>query len=468
MKKFFVFALWIFLLAKVFPQSDSVDFADSVEPSESKKEIDFREITLSVGDIFLINILFNNSARIILQEKYAEINLDTMKKNLHRDWCWDKDGFFMNQAGHPYQGALYFTAGRSNGLNFWQSFLLAASGSLMWEEFGETTTPAVNDFITTPICGTILGEAMHRVYLDSAEICPAVAWILSPIEAFNYAIRQKQTTVSGHTEELDFIFHGGNNFFRTDFADSLNVEQNNKLTVGFGFHVQYGLLAAHDTKEPFDLFTADIDSTFSSNYYNVDFGIDGFLFSKALYFENSESTLGINLMYEGKRSSETVFSNAALGVKYFSSIPIGSNTTFSFYTDLDGVFLGTRGLYRLMKEIKLHDADRLNPSRYYNFGAGALLKTGFSLEDKKFGNLYGEAEVSFLIPYIYSKLSDSEADKHFLAVAKIGYEHELANHFSLGLRDHFILKTDLFVNEDNTIQILNSAQIYGKIFFKRK
>lgn len=427
-----------------------------------------RENALALGDVFLINMAFNNSARIILQEEYAEINLSTMWENLHTHWCWDKDGFFMNQAGHPYQGSLYFNAGRSNGLGFWQSFFLSVAGSLMWEEFGETTAPAVNDFITTPICGVVFGEPMHRLYLDAMEIVPFFAWAISPIDAFNYAIRGKQTTVSGHTEEIDFIFHGGHDFGCVDFSEDMDSENVNKLTVGSGVHIQYGIPAAHDTVEPFDLFTVDLDVGFSSKYYDVNLCTDGFLFSRALYFEESEATLGINLMYEGKRSSETTFSNAALGVKYYSEKQFpDSGTEFKFYADLDGVFLGTRGLYRLQKNIKLRSGDKGNPTRYYNFGAGPLSKAGFSAGNKKFGTVYAESEASFLIPYIYSRLEESEANKHFLVLAKAGYEHAISEHFLLGLSDSVIFKKDWFVSEADTTQILNSLQIYGKLAFKR-
>ena len=454
MKKHIVSVLFFLVVSfSFFPQSQSVGV---------------RETAIAFGDVLLINMAFNNSARIILQESYAEINLSTMKENLTKSWCWDKDGFFMNQLGHPYQGSLYFNAGRSNGLNFWQSFFLAATGSLIWEELCETTTPSVNDFITTPLCGTVFGESMHRLYLDAAEIIPQLAWLISPIEAFNYAIRGRQNSVAGHTEEIDFIFHGGHAFAHTDFSADESAIGLNKPTVGTGVHIQYGLPAAHDTVEPYDLFTADLDSNFSARYYDLDFCIDGFLFSRALYFENSEGTLGANLMYEGKISKETAFSNAALGIKFFSEKQFSeSDGRANVYVTLDGVFLGTRGLYRLQKQKKLRSGDLGNPLRYYNFAVGPLVKAGFSAGNRKLGTFYGEAEASFLIPYIYSKLKESKADKHFMAQTKIGYEHAISTHFSLGLNDYVAFKKDWFVSEANTVQILNTLQIYGKWAFKR-
>ena len=110
----------------------------------------------------------------------------------------------------------------------------------------------------------------------------------------------------------------------------------------------------------------------------------------------------------------------------------------------------------------------MNPPRTYNYGAGALFKTGFSLGSEKFGTLSAEAEVNYLIPYIYSKLDESEATNHFVFHAKAAYEHKISEHFALGLRDTFIFKADTFKEEDNTVQFLNNAQIYAKVIFARK
>lgn len=468
MKKFLAAS---FALAPLHAGLFALSEPDSAPFGEESGGAGAKEIAIAAGDVFVINMAFNSGARIILQEDYSEINLDTMKKNLGRYWCWDKDGFFMNQFGHPYQGSLYFNAGRSNGLHFWQSFLVTAGGSLMWEEFGETTTPAVNDFITTPMCGSLVGEMLHRLYLDANELCPALAWLLSPIDAVNATMKGRQTSVSGRTEEIDFVFHGGADYSKVNFSEKLDSETEKRLFGGGAIHIQYGNPIAHTSKEALDLFTVDLDSTFSSDFYKVDFCLDGFLYSRAFYFEEREGTLGVNLLYEGERSSEMIFSNAALGLKYWGELPFfDTDGTFTFFAQVDGIFLGTRGLYRLSQDIRLRTdiSDRLNPPRSYNFGGGALLKAGFSAGSEKFGTLYGEAEANFLIPYIYSKLEESEATKHFMTRAQLGYEHKVTEHFALGLRDTFICKADWFKNEADTVQILNSAQLYGKIAFRRK
>ena len=120
-KNLLFFLIFSIFLSNFFAQEDSSqDSKSDVEiSSETESEsVSSKDIMISVGDVFLVNMVFNSSARIFLQEEYSETNLGTMNKNLKSRWVWDEDGFFMNQMGHPYQGSLYFMAGRSNGLNF--------------------------------------------------------------------------------------------------------------------------------------------------------------------------------------------------------------------------------------------------------------------------------------------------------------------------------------------------------------
>jgi hypothetical protein len=95
-------------------------------------------------------------------EETAKLSPKTWWANMRRGWEWDANDFTVNQFGHPYQGNNYFTAGRANGLDFWESSALTAFGSATWEFFGETARPSLNDFINTTLGGIALGEMFHR------------------------------------------------------------------------------------------------------------------------------------------------------------------------------------------------------------------------------------------------------------------------------------------------------------------
>ncbi|MEX2221949.1 MAG: DUF3943 domain-containing protein [Candidatus Rokuibacteriota bacterium] len=84
-------------------------------------------------------------------------------RNLRTEPVFDEDPFSVNQIGHPYQGGVYFGAARSAGLGFWESLPYSLGGSFLWEIAGETTKPSINDYVTTAVGGTFVGEALFRM-----------------------------------------------------------------------------------------------------------------------------------------------------------------------------------------------------------------------------------------------------------------------------------------------------------------
>ncbi len=118
-----------------------------------------------LGRSFLVVTVVNGFyelANLIRGQDTALITPETWWTNMKRGWEWDLDDFSVNQIGHPYQGNNYFTTGRANGLNFWESAALTAFGSGTWEYFGETNQASLNDFINTTLGGIALGEMFHR------------------------------------------------------------------------------------------------------------------------------------------------------------------------------------------------------------------------------------------------------------------------------------------------------------------
>jgi hypothetical protein len=119
----------------------------------------------AIVEVLGVNVLYNlmNQAIKPPEEKgYFRVGLNSWWDNLRYGFEWDDNAFAVNQIGHPYQGSNYFTAGRANGLSFWESAPLAALGSATWEYFGETHKPSVNDLINTTVGGIAIGEMLHR------------------------------------------------------------------------------------------------------------------------------------------------------------------------------------------------------------------------------------------------------------------------------------------------------------------
>jgi hypothetical protein len=118
---------------------------------------------LPAAEILGFQTLLNLADRAIFGCCDYDVNLHTIKRNLHRSWVYDNDPYTVNQVGHPYQGSMYFGFARSAGLNFWESLGYTFAGSAVWEIAGETTPPSKNDQITTGIGGAFLGESLYRM-----------------------------------------------------------------------------------------------------------------------------------------------------------------------------------------------------------------------------------------------------------------------------------------------------------------
>lgn len=176
--------------------------------------------------------------RYVQKGHFAYINLNTIKENFKHGFEWDNDHLATNMFAHPYNGSLFFNAGRSNGYNFWQSELFAIGGSAMWEMFMECEYPSTNDIIATPIGGAAIGEVLYRasdLVLDDRTTGwnrfarEFAAFVISPMRGFtrlvsgdswkrrmipgrHYGRPPLSIDVSVGTKFL--LFHSGEGFFK--------------------------------------------------------------------------------------------------------------------------------------------------------------------------------------------------------------------------------------------------------------
>ena len=118
---------------------------------------------------------------------------DTWVEHLGAPWKLDDDAYTTNQLAHPFLGALSFSAARSTGHEFWVSGLYGLASSTLWESVIENETPSINDMITTPIGGMIIGEAIHRFarallyrgYGKPNWVRRTAAAVIDPVDAIN-------------------------------------------------------------------------------------------------------------------------------------------------------------------------------------------------------------------------------------------------------------------------------------------
>ena len=119
----------------------------------------------AVGEVIGINLL-SEGVNLAFKPADEKIHYRTYPKlwwnNISHGFEWDDNTFMINQWGHPYQGSAYFSAGRSNGLSFWESVPLTALGAMTWEYLAERHNPSMNDLLMTTFGGITLGEMFHR------------------------------------------------------------------------------------------------------------------------------------------------------------------------------------------------------------------------------------------------------------------------------------------------------------------
>lgn len=84
---------------------------------------------------------------------------------------FDKDLPIIDYAGHPYQGAIYYNALRSQGATVKQSAVFCIANSVLWEYIweGGVEQPSIQDLVITPAAGIILGEVSHVLTLKMSR-----------------------------------------------------------------------------------------------------------------------------------------------------------------------------------------------------------------------------------------------------------------------------------------------------------
>jgi hypothetical protein len=109
-----------------------------------------------------LNVMYNGINHL-RGHHTARVGFNSWWHNLKHGFEWDDNPWLVNQIGHPYQGNNYYTAGRANGLTFWEASSVAAFGSASWEFFAENNRASLNDLVNTTLGGIAVGEVLYRV-----------------------------------------------------------------------------------------------------------------------------------------------------------------------------------------------------------------------------------------------------------------------------------------------------------------
>lgn len=363
--------------------------------SADVKRLAHKNFWRPTAEIVGLNLGLWTFDRYVLKGYYAYISWKTISNNIKNGFEWDNDHLHENMFAHPYNGALFFNAGRSNGYNFWQSSIFSLGGSMMWELFMENVPPSINDIIATPIGGSALGEVLYRTsdaVLDDRTTGKErfgrelAAFVIDPTRGFTRIVTGRawaHRSTSGRRfgmPPLSIDLEAGGKIFA--------LRDNDKMTragAALGLGLEYGY-KFDDSKAPFDYFSlrADLQGVksqpiisnaeltgriVSRTFGNTEkFDASVGLFQHFDYFDSDtinsrqrdENNLLQPCVVPYKLAAPASF-GAGIMAQYLPS----DDFTFSGYAHLNGVLLGgtLTEFYR-------------DYHRNYNYGSGYSVKAG--------------------------------------------------------------------------------------------
>jgi hypothetical protein len=412
-------------------------YPDEFQPWESKKHF-----WVGVGEIALLEFLPWAMARWVRdwenpEDNWAKVTPDSWWSNLSKGWEYDGDNFTTNNYAHPYHGALFFNAGRTNGYDFWESTVWALTGSAIWEFFGETFRPSFNDWIYTGVGGSNYGEILYRLSslvtdnrATGSERFFSELWgtILNPVRGFNRAISGEMG------QNFDNPKWSRPDDFRLELtAGTRTLDQNgdkqfreNELEGLFTLDIYYG--NPFKAKKPFEFFRFDVG--FSSGVpHFAQLNSSGYLFGFNLKKNRHKFNVSLDFLYNNlirEQTSETdtvykglVFGTTQLFPHILSNFPIGSKTSIVTQVGVNAILMGaTRNDYYVDVEGRLND-----------FGPGVGLRLHGALRS----NNWDWVRLFYYGAWLFtqSEPGDSKHNAHFFLVE---FQYPFTSFFSIGLR----------------------------------
>jgi len=372
---------------------------------------------------------------------------------------WDDNQFLNNQFSHPYHGNLYFNAGRSNGMDYYQSMSFAFLNSWLWEFHGETFQPAINDWIKTSLGGSVIGEMTHRLsqtIVDNTARGGSRTWgeigsfLVNPVGGFDRAVKgqmarqwqnpaDRGTKVRSHFEIGAFgAKEAVSNAAEApdtptlfgDDTEFVPFEPAERVRLGTArFDLRYGDAFDRHTK-PFDAFETELQLSFGSDVAALSrITIGGWLHMHQYdWSENNKHGFVVMQRYE-----------------YFN------NEVLQFGAQVFG--FGLNSLFRADKSLKVRTSAELEliplaaidspyaevVNRTYDYGPGAGIRIEARLEEDGFDYL----RVRLGSMFVHTVNGGGEGD-HNVAYGSIRGMLPLFGRFGIGAEFGYVRRDGFF------------------------
>lgn len=410
---------------------------DDYIPWESKKHF-----WIAAGEIAILEFIPWALAKWIRHwedpaDNWANVSSETWWRNLSSGWEYDGDNFTTNNFAHPYHGALFFNAGRSNGYDFWESTAFSLTGSAIWEYFGETFRPAFNDWIYTGVGGANFGEILYRLsslVTDNRATGSERVWseiwgtLINPVRGVNRAIsgemgqnfdnpkwsrpKDFRLEFDAGTRTLDI---NGDEQFREDELEGL-----------FTMNIYYG--NPFKANKPFENFRFDIGFSTATPHF-AQLNSSGYLFGFNLKKQRHKLNVHLDFLYnnlirEQTTEQDTIYKGLVYGTTQLfphllSNFPIGSKTSIITQIGLNLILMGaTRNDYYVDVEGRLND---------FGPGIGARLYAGLR------SNGWDYLRVFYYGAWLFTQSEPSDS-KHNIHALILEVQYPFSSFFSIGVR----------------------------------
>lgn len=407
---------------------------------------------MAISQVAMINTFVNRVDAWGFHQDWARSGTRVWGEHLRLGWEWDEDAFPTNMFAHPYHGGLYFNAGRSNGLGFFQSVPLAFFGSWTWEYFGEKYRPSLNDWFMTSFGGITLGEMFHRVSSTIRDngargrgrtMRELAAFPMDPIGGFNRLLHGQWHGIGPNPSEHDpgaYVLRVGTGlrFARGLISDS-GVAQMGAVVVDLLYGDQFG----RPYQTPFDVFNVRLIIS-SHGGFNV-LRASGRLYGTDLNSSTARirHVLAVNQRYDYvKNPSQSVGGQ---------SVEIGVNSRWRFGSRgygirtalfVDAIFLGAI------------DAPGTGlGERTYDFGPGAGSRWEIAVErhGARFLRIFGQGE------YIHA-VSGASAD-HIVDVSGIELTVPITRGFGIAGHTYAFIRSSRYADRPRESRNYTEARL---------
>jgi len=287
----------------------------------------YRALRLT-GEIVLMNAVMTLFGKYFMDEHGFAVSLETIEENLKNGFEWDDNSFSANNFRHPYQGAQYFGAARSNHYDFWQSSMWAFLGSWLFEYAGEAHHPSYNDWVNTAIGGIGLGEPLYRLQtmaLDNMAQGSSRAWrelggfLILPLAGFNRLVTGAAFEQHENPPDDKPDYFGGHFDIGTRTLSEDRI-WNDERTRGFvDLKLNYGN-PFEPVDRPYDAFSLRAQLTFNNKPHGIArLQSRGVLASGFVYrSEETEHLLSADQFYDYVDNEAYTFGGQSVAASFYS------------------------------------------------------------------------------------------------------------------------------------------------------